>query len=52
MFWSNGLVGTIMALGLIALFWPMISDGLDARRGSPRPPEPSDLNAKAPIKLL
>jgi putative tricarboxylic transport membrane protein len=23
-FWSNGLVGSIMALGLIALFWPMI----------------------------
>ena len=23
-FWSNGLVGTIMALGFIALFWPMI----------------------------
>jgi len=23
-FWSNGLVSTIMALGLIALFWPMI----------------------------
>jgi putative tricarboxylic transport membrane protein len=26
-FWSNGLVGTIMALGLIALFWPIIQDG-------------------------
>jgi TctA family transporter len=24
-FWSNGLVGTIMALALIALFWPLIS---------------------------
>src|SRR4029077_4990884 len=23
-FWSNGLVGTIMTLGLIALFWPLI----------------------------
>ena len=23
-FWSNGLVGSIMALGLIALFWPLI----------------------------
>jgi len=23
-FWSNGLVGTIMALGLIALFWTLI----------------------------
>ena len=26
-FWSNGLVGTIMALGLIALFWPVIQSG-------------------------
>src|SRR6202008_4493000 len=26
-FWSNGLVGTIMALGLIALFWPIIQEG-------------------------
>jgi putative tricarboxylic transport membrane protein len=25
-FWANGLVGTIMALGLIALFWPIISE--------------------------
>jgi putative tricarboxylic transport membrane protein len=24
-FWSNGLVGTIMALGLVALFWPVLS---------------------------
>ncbi len=23
-FWSNGLVGSIMALGLIALFWPIL----------------------------
>ena len=23
-FWSNGLVGTIMALGIIALFWPLL----------------------------
>jgi putative tricarboxylic transport membrane protein len=27
-FWSNGLVGTIMALGLIALFWSVIAAGL------------------------
>jgi putative tricarboxylic transport membrane protein len=27
-FFSNGLVGSIMALGLIALFWPLISSGL------------------------
>ncbi|MEI7806531.1 MAG: tripartite tricarboxylate transporter permease [Hyphomicrobiales bacterium] len=26
-FFSNGLVGSIMVLGLVALFWPMISDG-------------------------
>jgi putative tricarboxylic transport membrane protein len=26
-FFSNGLVGSIMTLGLIALFWPMISNG-------------------------
>jgi putative tricarboxylic transport membrane protein len=25
-FWSNGLVGTIMALGLISLFWPLIQN--------------------------
>jgi len=25
-FWSSGLVGTIMALGLVALFWPAISN--------------------------
>ncbi|MBX6425051.1 MAG: tripartite tricarboxylate transporter permease [Variibacter sp.] len=26
-FWSNGLVGTIMALGLIVLLWPLIQSG-------------------------
>lgn len=26
-FWSNGLVSSIMALGLIALFWSVISEG-------------------------
>ena len=34
-FWSNGLVGSIMALGLIALFWPMIQNGFARLR--PRP---------------
>jgi putative tricarboxylic transport membrane protein len=24
-FWSNGLVGFIMTLGLVLLFWPVIS---------------------------
>ncbi len=32
-FWSNGLVGSIMALGLIALFWPLISEGWTRLRG-------------------
>jgi putative tricarboxylic transport membrane protein len=26
-FWSNGLVSTIMALGLVALFWPVLHTG-------------------------
>jgi putative tricarboxylic transport membrane protein len=26
-FWSNGLVGSIMVLGLVALFWPWIQSG-------------------------
>jgi putative tricarboxylic transport membrane protein len=30
--WSNALVGSIMLLGLIALFWPMISAGLSRLR--------------------
>jgi putative tricarboxylic transport membrane protein len=34
-FWSNGLVGTIMLLGLIALFWPIIQNGVARLR--PRP---------------
>jgi putative tricarboxylic transport membrane protein len=27
-FWSNWLVGSIMALGLIALFWPVIQGSM------------------------
>jgi putative tricarboxylic transport membrane protein len=34
-FWSNGLVGSIMLLGLIALFWPIIQNGIARLR--PRP---------------
>jgi TctA family transporter len=34
-FWSNGLVGLIMALGLIALFWPMLQSGLARLRVKP-----------------
>jgi putative tricarboxylic transport membrane protein len=38
-FWSNGLVSTIMTLGLIALFWPIIQNVLTRLRlafGTPR----------------
>jgi putative tricarboxylic transport membrane protein len=31
-FWSNWLVGTIMALGLVALFWPLAQTGLSRLR--------------------
>jgi putative tricarboxylic transport membrane protein len=34
-FVANGLVGTIMALGLIALFWSVIAQGFSRLRGSP-----------------
>jgi putative tricarboxylic transport membrane protein len=34
-FFSNGLVGTIMALGLIALFWPMIQSSWTRLRPAP-----------------
>jgi putative tricarboxylic transport membrane protein len=34
-FWSNALVASIMLLGVIALFWPVISAGLGRLR--PRP---------------
>ncbi len=34
-FWSNGLVSSIMLLGLIALFWPIIQNGVARLR--PRP---------------
>jgi putative tricarboxylic transport membrane protein len=37
-FWSNGLVSTIMTLGLIALFWPLIQSGWSRlRSGALRP---------------
>ena len=35
MFWSNGLVGSIMLLGLIALFWPIIQNGVARLRPHP-----------------
>ena len=35
-FFSNGLVGSIMVLGLIALFWPLIQElWTRARRNAP-----------------
>ncbi|MBZ0140725.1 MAG: tripartite tricarboxylate transporter permease, partial [Pseudorhodoplanes sp.] len=34
-FFSNGLVSTIMTLGLIALFWPLISNALARLRTRP-----------------
>src|SRR5215216_6302399 len=36
-FWSNGLVGTIMALGLLALFWPLIQTGWSSLRAATTP---------------
>jgi len=33
-FWSNGLVGSIMSLGLILLLWPVISWVLDKMRAA------------------
>jgi len=39
-FFSNGLVSTIMSLGLIALFWPLIQAGWTRlRSGKLRPAE-------------
>ena len=36
-FFSNPLVSTIMALGLIALFWPLIQNALTRIKASPTP---------------
>jgi putative tricarboxylic transport membrane protein len=44
-FWSNALVGSIMGLAMLMLFWPLISRGLAAAsrrvkaRASTRPAE-------------
>jgi putative tricarboxylic transport membrane protein len=35
-FFSNPLVSTIMALGFIALFWPIIQGGWTRLRGTPK----------------
>jgi putative tricarboxylic transport membrane protein len=37
-FWSNGLVGSIVTLALVILFWPLISRVIARRR--PIPTEP------------
>jgi putative tricarboxylic transport membrane protein len=34
-FWSNWLVGSIMTLGMILLFWPLITWLLDKNRSKP-----------------
>jgi putative tricarboxylic transport membrane protein len=36
-FWDNWLVGSIMGLGLIALFWPLIATGISRVRPRPAP---------------
>jgi putative tricarboxylic transport membrane protein len=36
-FFSNGLVSTIMTLGLVALFWPLIQAGWSRLRGAEAP---------------
>jgi putative tricarboxylic transport membrane protein len=41
-FWSNGLVSTIMTLGLIALFWPIIQNGWTRVRGAISAPRPAE----------
>ncbi|CAG1003586.1 hypothetical protein BURK1_03052 [Burkholderiales bacterium] len=38
-FWSNGLVGSIMGLALVLLCWPLVSAGLGAWRGRLRAAE-------------
>ncbi len=41
-FFSNGLVGTVMTLGLIALFWPIISNIWTRLRGPVRKPRTAE----------
>jgi putative tricarboxylic transport membrane protein len=42
-FWSNWLVGSIMTLGVILLFWPLVNLILDKLRAgnAPRVPAPA-----------
>jgi putative tricarboxylic transport membrane protein len=41
-FWSSALVSTIMTLGLIALFWPLIQNAWTKLRGSAGEPHPAE----------
>jgi putative tricarboxylic transport membrane protein len=36
-FWSNALVGSIMSLGMLLLFWPLIGPLLSSLRGRANP---------------
>jgi putative tricarboxylic transport membrane protein len=36
-FWANPLVGSLTALALLMLFWPIIGAGLSRMRGRPAP---------------
>ena len=46
-FWSNWLVGSIMTLGMILLFWPLISWLLEKRRPSISRTVPASAGAAA-----
>jgi putative tricarboxylic transport membrane protein len=36
-FWSNALVGSIMSLGMLLLFWPLVGPLLSTLRGRTNP---------------
>jgi len=49
-FWSNGLVGTIMTLAVVLLCWPLVSAGLDLWRKRLRASESAADDAPDPAK--
>jgi len=49
-FWSNGLVGTIMTLAVVLLCWPLVSAGLDQWRKRIRASESAADDAPDPAK--
>jgi len=49
-FWSNGLVGTIMTLAVVLLCWPLVSAGLDLWRKRIRAAERAADNGAEPAK--